>query len=315
MVKKIYKADDMRNTVHLEAKSNYEFLEEQGFVFTDNAEECDLFLSRSLENLRPYIKKHENKKKYLVWTHEPRYDRHFSKKVYVENNIEVNIMNAYTDEIYVNNYFYCKLEKMNPINLHSFERLKGRLIVMLATCKSPESLVKDGVELDLIKIRNSIAFFGYNLSKVEIYGPGWEGDMAIEDSLKVARQQGIGYYDRKLQIMKQYHFNLCFENTNYKYYCTEKIWQALEANCLPIYYGKGNAIYEDFPPNSFLDYSDLNKPELLLEYVNNMSIDEFNQRMNRCIATVNAILSKKGRLSALVQQKKHIISRLKEIFA
>ena len=39
MVKKIYKADDMRNTVHLEAKSNYEFLEEQGFVFTDNAEE------------------------------------------------------------------------------------------------------------------------------------------------------------------------------------------------------------------------------------------------------------------------------------
>lgn len=25
----------MRNTVHLEAKSNYEFLEEQGFVFTD----------------------------------------------------------------------------------------------------------------------------------------------------------------------------------------------------------------------------------------------------------------------------------------
>ncbi|MCL2924021.1 MAG: glycosyltransferase family 10 [Trichodesmium sp. MAG_R04] len=314
MVKKIYKADDMRHTP-FRVKANHEFLEKEGFIFTDNEEECDLFLSRTLENLNHYIKKYKNQKKYLIWTHEPRYDTHFSNKVYVESSIEVDIMNTYTNEIYVNNYRYCNLEKMNSINLRSFERSKGKLIVILATCKNPVSLIKNGIELDLVNIRNNIAYLGSNLSKVEIYGSDWEGDIAIEDSVKIARQQGIPWAKRKVEIMKQYHFNLCFENTNYKYYCTEKIWQALEANCLPIYYGKGNAIYEDFPPNSFLDYSEFNKPDLLFEYINAMSIDEFNQRMNRCIATVNTIVSEKGRFNALAQQNKNIVSRLKQIFA
>lgn len=313
---KIYRADDMRYT-SFHARANYDFLKSEKFVFTNSPEEADMFLSRHLKNLYPYIKKYGKLKKYLVWTHEPRYDTHFFDKIYILTNVEVNIMNTYTKNIYVNNYNYFKLPIMNYVNLSSFDKPKGKKVVIIATCRPAVPLIKDGVDLDLIKIRNNIAYVGFDLGKVDIYGPGWKRGVAVEDSRKIARQKAQSQYIRKIEQLRQYHFNLCFENTSYPYYCTEKIWHSLEAGCLPIYYGKGNAIYEDFPAHSFLDYSEFNHPEALFEYIDAMTIDEFNDRMNRCIATVNKIASlPNDELSkARTLAHKNIIDKLKIIFA
>lgn len=40
----------------------------------------------------------------------------------------------------------------------------------------------------------------------------------------------------KKKFIKQYKFNICPENTEYENYWTEKVFQALEAGCIPIYW-------------------------------------------------------------------------------
>jgi hypothetical protein len=37
--------------------------------------------------------------------------------------------------------------------------------------------------------------------------------------------------------LEQYRFNLCPENSNASGYCTEKIFEAIYAGCIPVYYG------------------------------------------------------------------------------
>lgn len=48
------------------------------------------------------------------------------------------------------------------------------------------------------------------------------------------------YGDNKLDYLRQYRFNLTPENSNYDGYCTEKIFEAIHAGCIPIYNGSNN---------------------------------------------------------------------------
>ena len=48
------------------------------------------------------------------------------------------------------------------------------------------------------------------------------------------------YNDDKLQYLKHYKFNLTPENTNYKGYVTEKLFEAIKCGCIPIYNGSDN---------------------------------------------------------------------------
>ena len=94
---------------------------------------------------------------------------------------------------------------------------------------------------------------------------------------------------RKFDILANYTFNLCLENTIAPFYCTEKIWNAITSGCLPIYYGSGTRIYDDFPQNSFLDYSALGSPDALFDKVLKMSDEEYCERFNLCVQTYNRI--------------------------
>ena len=46
--------------------------------------------------------------------------------------------------------------------------------------------------------------------------------------------------DNKVEYMHQYLFNICPENSNAKGYCTEKVFEAIAAGCIPVYWGDGN---------------------------------------------------------------------------
>lgn len=48
------------------------------------------------------------------------------------------------------------------------------------------------------------------------------------------------YNDNKREFLKLYKFNLCPENTNFKGYVTEKIFDAIYSGCIPIYWGSEN---------------------------------------------------------------------------
>lgn len=46
--------------------------------------------------------------------------------------------------------------------------------------------------------------------------------------------------DDKKSFLRQYMFNICPENTNTPLYVTEKLFEAAQAGCIPVYYGADN---------------------------------------------------------------------------
>lgn len=99
----------------------------------------------------------------------------------------------------------------------------------------------------------------------------------------------------KVKFMSKYRFNLCFENSSYPGYCTEKLFEALCAKTIPIYWGSPTAAL-DFNPKAFLnryDYaSDREFIDKIFELQNNKNAyneiymqpmfrdDEFNRNFN-----------------------------------
>lgn len=48
------------------------------------------------------------------------------------------------------------------------------------------------------------------------------------------------FADDKPRFLQQYRYNICPENSNYKGYVTEKIFDAIKSGCIPIYNGSEN---------------------------------------------------------------------------
>ena len=261
-------------------EADIEYFSQKGVEIT-NAIDADLIISGTFKKLLLLSLRFRRTKKYLLWTTEPRFSKHFNPQISYPFLGEFHIMNVYTG-IFDDNYFYVP---RHPIELDSykFSDFKSKKIVSLMTCQTGQKwkLFYKGVDLDLCNLRTKIALRGYQRGILDIYGRGWP------DKIKVAQSRGQGWRDKKIKILQDYHFNLCFENTNWPHYCTEKIWDSIQGGCLPIYYGKDNRIYDNFPRNSFIDYCDFNDADLLFDYIQNMQPDEFRERMTLCIQTFN----------------------------
>jgi hypothetical protein len=68
-----------------------------------------------------------------------------------------------------------------------------------------------------------------------------------------------------IKWMSNYKFYICFENTKYDYYITEKLINAYHAGCIPIYWGSDTVGYE-FNENCMIN-------------ANNMSLDEMIEKV------------------------------------
>ena len=64
----------------------------------------------------------------------------------------------------------------------------------------------------------------------------------------------------KLKFLNGYKFNLCFENSSYPGYATEKLYEALCAKTIPIYWGSPT-IEVDFNTKAFLNWHDYGNDE------------------------------------------------------
>ncbi len=76
---------------------------------------------------------------------------------------------------------------------------------------------------------------------------------------------GPGGFD-KLDFIRPYKFTIAFENESHPGYTTEKIYEAMLVNTLPIYWGDPR-VAVDFNPRSFLNYHDFGSLEALIERV------------------------------------------------
>jgi len=70
--------------------------------------------------------------------------------------------------------------------------------------------------------------------------------------------------ENKIEFIKNYKFNIAFENCSTDGYTTEKIVEAMYANTIPIYWGNPK-INLEFNTKSFFNYSDYNSEDDLIE--------------------------------------------------
>lgn len=97
------------------------------------------------------------------------------------------------------------------------------------------------------------------------YGRGWSKDYT----------SWRGPVIDKEHVMAKYKFNLCYENSDGPPgYITEKLFDALRAGCVPIYWGDPH-ISETVPSSAFIDKRDFDSNESLFRFVSNMGEQEW----------------------------------------
>ena len=141
--------------------------------------------------------------------------------------------------------------------------------------------------------RNSIFKKFSQRFKVDGYGPYFNKNIKDHYSNPII----------KIDILKNYAFNLCPENSLYPGYYTEKIPEAFLGGCLPISWADQNIKY-DFNTNSFIN---------LLDYTNN-NYDEIIEQLNDDLFlkkfTNEPLLLKKPNLENEIKFVKKIIDAL-----
>ena len=77
----------------------------------------------------------------------------------------------------------------------------------------------------------------------------------------------------KIEFLREYKFNIAFENRTLAGYTTEKILEPMVARSLPIYWGDP-CINEHFNPRSFLNRADFSSDEALIEKIIELDQDD-----------------------------------------
>lgn len=77
----------------------------------------------------------------------------------------------------------------------------------------------------------------------------------------------------KIRFLRSFKFNLAYENRSLPGYTTEKIFEAMIARSLPIYWGDPD-INEHFNPKSFLNRADYRSDEELIEHIAALDQDD-----------------------------------------
>jgi hypothetical protein len=97
----------------------------------------------------------------------------------------------------------------------------------------------------------------------DLYGKLWKD---------VAHARGT--IPSKLEVLEQYKFNICFENTKQPGYITEKIFDCFATGTIPIYYGATN-IDEYIPNTCYIDYRQFTSVGDMVSYIEAISEEEY----------------------------------------
>lgn len=281
------------------------YLKERGIGFTTNPVRADILLTVSA-GLRGYklAKKAMPFKKFITWTNEPRFD-----DVHTEFQKQNSItMNVYSGDVFMHNLHFLgsyhnvfsnnlgidlQAPPGKPLTVQELQAKKKFCVAVFAYRDPKKSkLYINGKNVDLFARRQELAYFMYQRGKSDIVGGNWPDNVHIIESSGFEHGNN-NWWDTKIELLKGYKFNICFENTIHPYYCTEKIWHALAGGCLPIYYGEGTAIYDTFPEDSFIDASRFSSHDELLNFMESLPVNEHVTRYNTCLEVMHNACSQR----------------------
>jgi hypothetical protein len=272
--------------------------------------EAEWIIASRVKSLIPYILRFPGKR-HLVYTNEPRYSRSTSKRFRLAPLLPaIEIMNVFTGDVFWHNFHFlgsyhfdisCNLDidLHRPLSLLSKKDLGAKDRRPVAAFFTYRAARKTryrvlGADRDLELARCSCATALFRAGLCDIYGSDWPPGMSREASgYASSPDAAIPWWSRKLKLLRGYRYNLCLENTIADYYCTEKIWHAIQADTLPVYWGGNTTIFEIFPRDSFIDLAALGSPGALIDYLQRLSDDDYLERVNRCREVFNRCIEER----------------------
>jgi hypothetical protein len=143
-------------------------------------------------------------------------------------------------------------------------------------------------ELYIDRLR-AIDYFSRSGKMFDLYGRHWNDpipyaskkiDAMFRESITRSYR---GTVDDKMATLRNYKFAICFENTIFGGYFTEKIFDAMFSGCLPVYWGAPD-IGDFIPENTFIDFRKFKNYVELDEYLSSMdeaTYDQYIENINK----------------------------------
>lgn len=129
--------------------------------------------------------------------------------------------------------------------------------------------------------------------KFDMFGMGW--DRQRKFSLQKTPPpfwRGTLPKNGKLAAISKYRFTLCYENAIEQNWVTEKLWDAMLAKTIPVYWGAPN-IHELIPKNIIINRSEFKSDKELLKFLRSIDEPEFMRRINAIERFLHSAKAKK----------------------
>ncbi|MDZ4655329.1 MAG: glycosyltransferase family 10 [Coriobacteriia bacterium] len=125
----------------------------------------------------------------------------------------------------------------------------------------------------------------------DLYGRGWSSNEYIRSpqQSRAVRKAYRGEIDplEKLDVLSEYKFSLCYENTSFPGYITEKIFDCFAAGSIPVYLGAPD-VAESIPPECFIDAREFENMRSLERFLRSMSAETAEQYLEAATAFVRS---------------------------
>jgi hypothetical protein len=124
--------------------------------------------------------------------------------------------------------------------------------------------------------RTSIRYFEQKFKdQFELYGIGWNEPATMSQRLLKSIVPVYSSYNGKVasktDVFPKFRFAICYENIQWPGYITEKIFDCMRSDCVPIYLGAPN-ISDYLSTDTFIDRRNFSDDNELASYI--LSIDE-----------------------------------------
>ena len=124
-----------------------------------------------------------------------------------------------------------------------------------------------------IKYRNKFFFILNKYKKVDALGTCLGKPSKEEYDRFFFKDKEASYHDRAVQKYKPYKFVICFESNKKNGYISEKIVNAMLANCIPIYYGADD-VTEHFNEKCFVNANKFSEFEECVKFIKEIDNDK-----------------------------------------
>jgi alpha(1,3/1,4) fucosyltransferase len=184
-----------------------------------------------------------------------------------------NIFTSIDEQVDNKNYFKIQTQARRLIPLENIPDFSQKKFCTIINCN--KNYLGEG---ELYTERQRAVSFFSETDDFDLYGHGWNG---------YSRWKGLIGNNGKYNVLKNYKFTVCFENSAPNGYITERLVDAFVSGCVPVYLGPLN-ISNYIPKECFINFRDFSSYPDLYDYMNSMDLAVYENFRNAAIKYLNS---------------------------